>query len=173
MQGRISQQASLIGAVKSLPIEGVQVAHFASRAATLLEKNLDKVREMLKKEASDLCKSAEDTPLPPLRAINHRTPLKDESIISQRLILEHLAHRTFRTHHECSQRSLQTSHRKECSSVSCIQKPVQSSAVAKHPPTSIPKTSGTSSITNIHALMSLFPMPSKKIITNQHALLVS
>ncbi|CAG8640363.1 4466_t:CDS:2, partial [Acaulospora colombiana] len=30
------------GSIKSLPIEGVQVAHFASRAATLLEENLDK-----------------------------------------------------------------------------------------------------------------------------------
>ncbi|CAG8640341.1 4465_t:CDS:1, partial [Acaulospora colombiana] len=66
--------------IKSLPIEGVQIAQFASRAATLLEENLEKVREMLKEEASDLCKPAEDTPLPPLRAINHRIPLKDESI---------------------------------------------------------------------------------------------
>jgi hypothetical protein len=42
---------------------------------------LNKIQEQLKIEVTDLCKSAEDTPLPPLRAINHIIPIIDESKI--------------------------------------------------------------------------------------------
>jgi len=47
-------------------------------ATDLLEDEIEKLREMLKKEASDLCKDALETGLPPLRIINHRIPLIDK-----------------------------------------------------------------------------------------------
>ena len=65
---------------KSLPIVGDDTARISSRTAQLLEENLEKVRTLMKKEAADLCKPAEETPLPPYRVVNHRIPLKDESI---------------------------------------------------------------------------------------------
>lgn len=42
---------------------------------SLHEGNLEKVREELRQYAAPICKSAEETPLPPLRAINHTIPL--------------------------------------------------------------------------------------------------
>jgi hypothetical protein len=63
------------------PFEGAEIARIQSMAATMLDENLEKVRELLRKEAADLCKSAEETALPPFRAISHRIPLKDESLV--------------------------------------------------------------------------------------------
>jgi hypothetical protein len=65
---------------KSVPIEGTQVAVVRSMAADVLEEGLEGVREMLREEASDLCKAAEDTPLPPFRDVNHRIPIIDENV---------------------------------------------------------------------------------------------
>ncbi|KIJ35878.1 hypothetical protein M422DRAFT_261832 [Sphaerobolus stellatus SS14] len=48
-------------------------------AVDVQEENLDLIRTQLRNEAADLCKSAEETPLPPLRDINHTIPLKDLS----------------------------------------------------------------------------------------------
>ncbi|CCA74791.1 hypothetical protein PIIN_08760 [Serendipita indica DSM 11827] len=66
--------------IEALPIEGKEVATIASLAASVLNNSLEEVREMLRKEAADLCRPAEETPLPPFRAINHRIPLKNESL---------------------------------------------------------------------------------------------
>ncbi|CAG7852966.1 Transposon Ty3-I Gag-Pol polyprotein AltName: Full=Gag3-Pol3; AltName: Full=Transposon Ty3-2 TYA-TYB polyprotein; Contains: RecName: Full=Capsid protein; Short=CA; AltName: Full=p24; Contains: RecName: Full=Spacer peptide p3; Contains: RecName: Full=Nucleocapsid protein p11; Short=NC; Contains: RecName: Full=Ty3 protease; Short=PR; AltName: Full=p16; Contains: RecName: Full=Spacer peptide J; Contains: RecName: Full=Reverse transcriptase/ribonuclease H; Short=RT; Short=RT-RH; AltName: Full=p55; Contains: Re len=66
--------------VKSKPIQGDDTARISSQAARILDKNLERVREMMRLEAADLCKSADETPLPPYRVVNHRIPLKDESI---------------------------------------------------------------------------------------------
>jgi len=69
----------VIGSVPIVQLDGPDVVEISSLAATLLEQDLDSIREQLRKEATDLCKSAEETPLPPLRVINHRIPLKDEN----------------------------------------------------------------------------------------------
>lgn len=45
------------------------------------EATLDQVRAELRDYASDICKKAAETPLPPLRAINHEIPLLDETKI--------------------------------------------------------------------------------------------
>ncbi|KAG8908260.1 hypothetical protein FRB99_008325, partial [Tulasnella sp. 403] len=46
--------------------------------ADIVEDKLHEIREMLKSEAQDLCKSVLETDLPPFRAVNHTIPLVDE-----------------------------------------------------------------------------------------------
>ncbi|KAG6823375.1 hypothetical protein H0H92_010449, partial [Tricholoma furcatifolium] len=71
-----------IGSKDPLPMkEGSDVSQLSSRAMELYEEGLEKVRTELKEYALPLCKSASETPLPPLRAINHEIPLIDESKI--------------------------------------------------------------------------------------------
>jgi Retroviral aspartyl protease len=60
-----------IGSTTSLPIVGEGVAHISSLATDLTEEGLDTLRKILQDEARKLCVATEDTPLPPLRAINH------------------------------------------------------------------------------------------------------
>ena len=69
----------IIGSTPMVQMDGSDVIQISSLAATVFEEDLLKIREQLRREASDLCKSAEETPLPPLRAINHRIPLKEEN----------------------------------------------------------------------------------------------
>lgn len=64
---------------KSLPMEGEQVAAIPSRATDVLEGELDKIQTQLHQEAKDLCKTVDETDLPPLRAVNHMIPLIDEN----------------------------------------------------------------------------------------------
>lgn len=64
---------------KALPMKGPLVSTMSSNAADLHEDELEKIREMLRKESEDICKGAAETPLPPLRVINHRIPLIDEN----------------------------------------------------------------------------------------------
>ena len=71
----------LIGSDESLPVKGASVHKLASRSAILREENLDEVREYLKELAKPLCKTAGETPLPPLRAINHRINLINEDMV--------------------------------------------------------------------------------------------
>src|SRR5882762_5170248 len=59
----------------SLPLKGNQVTMLSSLATDLTEVRLSQLREY----ASDICKTAVETPLPPLRAINHTIPLIDET----------------------------------------------------------------------------------------------
>ncbi|KAJ8481441.1 hypothetical protein ONZ45_g15313 [Pleurotus djamor] len=69
-----------IGSKTSTPIKGVGVAKLASQAIHVPSENeLERVREELRRYAEPLCVSAEETPLPPLRAINHEIPLIDEN----------------------------------------------------------------------------------------------
>lgn len=49
-----------------------------SHAADVLEDQLEAAREELRQYAAPICKEASDSPLPPLRAINHWIPLVDE-----------------------------------------------------------------------------------------------
>jgi len=69
----------VIGSVPVIPMKGPDIVEISSLAATLMEEDLDKIRRQLRNETADLCKSAEETSLPPLRAINHKIPLKDEN----------------------------------------------------------------------------------------------
>ncbi|KAG9020933.1 hypothetical protein FS837_007742, partial [Tulasnella sp. UAMH 9824] len=67
-----------IGSEKALPMEGEQVAAIPSRAADVLEGELDKIHAQLRQEAKDLCKNVDETDLPPFRAVNYTIPLIDE-----------------------------------------------------------------------------------------------
>ncbi|KAF7375484.1 DNA/RNA polymerase [Mycena sanguinolenta] len=68
-----------IGSLESKPIRGEQVKTLPSLAAELYEDKLEKLREELRQYSADIClEDASKTPLPPLRAINHKIPLKDE-----------------------------------------------------------------------------------------------
>jgi len=74
----------IIGSPKAVPIEGRNTAEvniIASRAMELADERLEEVREHLRAYARPLCKPMHETPLPPLRAINHEIPLIDESKI--------------------------------------------------------------------------------------------
>ncbi|KZT03408.1 uncharacterized protein LAESUDRAFT_738279 [Laetiporus sulphureus 93-53] len=66
-----------IGSAKSLPIEGKCLKVLESRATEMYEDRLKGVHEHLREYAKPICKSAQDSPLPPLQAINHVIPLKD------------------------------------------------------------------------------------------------
>ncbi|KAJ3474054.1 hypothetical protein NLI96_g12674 [Meripilus lineatus] len=68
----------VVGCVEPEPIKGVETAIITSMAMDILEDELEKLRNQLRKEAEDLCTDAERTELPPLWAVNHRIPLIDE-----------------------------------------------------------------------------------------------
>ncbi|QRW23678.1 Pol polyprotein/retrotransposon [Rhizoctonia solani] len=69
----------LIGSNKAVPLQGGTVTKIASLAAELLEDEIEKVRAQLSDACKDLFKTAAETPLPPLRVINHRIPLIDDN----------------------------------------------------------------------------------------------
>ncbi|KAJ3013108.1 hypothetical protein NUW54_g1685 [Trametes sanguinea] len=71
----------VIGSPTAEEMEGEDVAVILSAAADLLEDELDRLRDNLRQEASDLCQDGAAMGLPPLRAINHTIPLIDESKI--------------------------------------------------------------------------------------------
>ncbi|KZT21630.1 hypothetical protein NEOLEDRAFT_1073350, partial [Neolentinus lepideus HHB14362 ss-1] len=68
-----------IGSAPALPIQGDQATTLSSLAADLLEDHLEILRRELQDYARDICKEASETPLPPLRAVNHSIPLIDET----------------------------------------------------------------------------------------------
>jgi RNase H-like domain found in reverse transcriptase/Reverse transcriptase (RNA-dependent DNA polymerase)/gag-polyprotein putative aspartyl protease len=68
-----------LGSDNAVPLEGKDVATISSMVTDIVEDGLEHLRVQLRREASDLCVAAEDTPLPPLRAINHRIPIIDET----------------------------------------------------------------------------------------------
>ncbi|KAF8604295.1 hypothetical protein BDV93DRAFT_441186, partial [Ceratobasidium sp. AG-I] len=70
-----------IRSVKQLPLTSPLVKTISSCAVDIHEEKLDKLRDMLKKKSEDICKGAVDTPLPPLRVINHCIPLINEGAI--------------------------------------------------------------------------------------------
>ncbi|KAG5644982.1 hypothetical protein H0H81_009316, partial [Sphagnurus paluster] len=57
------------------PMEGVGVAQLSSCSMDMYEENLERIREELCQYAQPLCRSALETPLPLLRAINHEIDL--------------------------------------------------------------------------------------------------
>ncbi|KIJ27687.1 hypothetical protein M422DRAFT_271110 [Sphaerobolus stellatus SS14] len=68
-----------VGSNDSQPIRGPEVSKLASMASQIISEGLVELRKLLRAEAADLCKTAGETPLPPLRAINHRIPLLDST----------------------------------------------------------------------------------------------
>lgn len=70
----------VVGSNKALAIVGKQVRILESRSADLFEDRLEQVRQHLHDYAAPIASTdASDTPLPPLRAINHQIPLKDSA----------------------------------------------------------------------------------------------
>lgn len=70
----------LIGSDRPLPIVGSDIRALESRAAEVYSDQLEKARQLLRDCAKPIASTdASDTPLPPLREINHQIPLKDTS----------------------------------------------------------------------------------------------
>jgi hypothetical protein len=67
--------------INPLPIRGAQTQVLEIRVTSIPEDELDPLRTELREYAHDICKEAVETPLPPLHAINHVIPLKDESAL--------------------------------------------------------------------------------------------
>ncbi|KAF9476570.1 hypothetical protein BDN70DRAFT_907599 [Pholiota conissans] len=67
-----------IRSADTIPFEGDQAVLVASRTAEITNNRIDELREELTKYALDICKEAVETPLPPLRVINHVIPLIDD-----------------------------------------------------------------------------------------------
>ena len=59
-------------------MQGGTITTITSLATELLEDKIISVRTQLNKACKDLFKTASETPLPPLRIINHRIPLIDD-----------------------------------------------------------------------------------------------
>lgn len=73
----------VFGSQKPLPIVGTGTRELESHAADLLENRLETARQYLREYARPIASTdASDTPLPPLRAINHEIPLKDPSKVT-------------------------------------------------------------------------------------------
>jgi hypothetical protein len=70
-----------IGSTDALPLEGVATAKVFTSAMKVESDSLQVAREELLAYAEPICKVAAETPLPPLRAINHEVPLIDEDKI--------------------------------------------------------------------------------------------
>ena len=69
----------IIGSNIAMPIRGASVTSLSSRTAQLRAENLEGARKYLITLAKPLCKTAAETGLPPMRAINHRIELLDEN----------------------------------------------------------------------------------------------
>jgi len=64
-----------VRSVDPLPIWGAQAQILELRESTLADDELEKYHEELQRYASDICKGAMETPLPPMCNINHIIPL--------------------------------------------------------------------------------------------------
>jgi len=71
----------VIGSSEPLEMKGPEVATITSAAADLLNEGLDDIRNMLRREAEDLCPDTSKTALPPFRDVNHTIPVIDEKKI--------------------------------------------------------------------------------------------
>ena len=72
-----------IGSREPVALEGVNVTRLHSRAARLVETDLEQVRLHLHKYAEDkgLYRDPGNAPLPPFQAINHQIPLIEPDLI--------------------------------------------------------------------------------------------
>ncbi len=70
----------IVGSAEAVAIQGDHVRVLESRAADLFEGELEQARDILREYARPIASTdASDTPLPPLREVNHQIPLKDPS----------------------------------------------------------------------------------------------
>ncbi|KAJ3558319.1 hypothetical protein NP233_g11531 [Leucocoprinus birnbaumii] len=69
--------AVVIGSESPIPLKGPRIAKMSSRAMTTYEDKLEEVKSGLLNYAKKVCRDRLDTPLPPLREINHEIPLID------------------------------------------------------------------------------------------------
>ncbi|KAJ3518583.1 hypothetical protein NMY22_g13602 [Coprinellus aureogranulatus] len=69
----------VIGSNESLPMKGTGVKVLSSQAMSTYEDALEKARRDIMVYAEPICKKAGETPLPPLRKINHRIPIIDKN----------------------------------------------------------------------------------------------
>ncbi|KZS86389.1 hypothetical protein SISNIDRAFT_476478 [Sistotremastrum niveocremeum HHB9708] len=67
-----------VGSVISLPLKGETIHTIHSHAVNMVDASIEPIRQALKEEARDLCKS-DQTALSPLLAINDTIPLIDEN----------------------------------------------------------------------------------------------
>lgn len=68
-----------IRSIDPLPIRGAQTQVLELKGSSPDNDIIERYRTELLEYARDICKSASETPLPPLRAINHVIPLVDDS----------------------------------------------------------------------------------------------
>ncbi|KAL4258218.1 CCHC-type domain-containing protein [Pleurotus pulmonarius] len=68
----------VVGSEVSLPLDGPGVSRLASMSVVYDEAEIEHARKELHEYAKPLCKTMDQTDLPPLRAINHTIPLIDE-----------------------------------------------------------------------------------------------
>nr|VWO95354.1 Uncharacterized protein [Ganoderma boninense] len=67
-----------VGSAQPVEIQGEDVAVITSAAADLLDDELEKLRDELRRDADDLCQDGARAALPPIRDVNHAIPLIDE-----------------------------------------------------------------------------------------------
>lgn len=75
----VNPASVVIGSASPLPLKGDGVSKLASRAMEVLDETVERARDELRRYAKPLCLTADETPFPPLRAINHTIPLIDEN----------------------------------------------------------------------------------------------
>ncbi|MDF5731950.1 MAG: reverse transcriptase [Rhizonema sp. PD38] len=69
----------VIGSSDPKPLQDGDISMLSSYSMSLLEDRVNDVRKELLQLAEPLCQKASETALPPLRRINHKIPLKDET----------------------------------------------------------------------------------------------
>ncbi|KAJ3568022.1 hypothetical protein NP233_g5992 [Leucocoprinus birnbaumii] len=67
--------AVVIDSKESIPLKGPRIAKMSSRVMTTYEDKLEEVKSGLFNYAKKVCRNGLETPLPPLREINHEIPL--------------------------------------------------------------------------------------------------
>lgn len=65
-----------------LPVEGSNILTISSLSEDVLESQMEDLRQKLRKEAADLCRSMSKTLLPPFCMIKHTIPLINDNLVS-------------------------------------------------------------------------------------------
>ncbi|KAG9221453.1 hypothetical protein CCMSSC00406_0010144 [Pleurotus cornucopiae] len=68
----------VVGSEQSLPMDGPGISRLASMSIGFSDTEIEQACEELREYTKPLCKTMDQTDLPPLRAINHTIPLIDE-----------------------------------------------------------------------------------------------
>ncbi|KAJ3997275.1 hypothetical protein F5050DRAFT_1807010 [Lentinula boryana] len=76
-----NQARVVIGSNKRLPLNGPMISEIMANYTDFASEDVEKIRNELREYAKPLCRMMAEPDLPPLRDINHRIPLIDESLI--------------------------------------------------------------------------------------------